>query len=614
MNPITLETVKIRLRKSDSGRIGSRGAPLGQNEPGRCHHAEDEQHEHRRRPPAVGIAAEARVEHDRRQPAGEQRHADVVDRALDTLRAPVQHQLQHDERDDPDRDVDVEDPVPREMVDEEPAEQGPDHRRDAEDGAHQAGVAPALARRDDIADHRLRRHHQRAAAQALQTAKHDQLRHVLAQPAQDRTDQEHDERDLQHELAPVHVTKLARDRCRDRRRQQIRRHHPWQTREAAEVAGDRRQRRRDDRRVERRHQHHEHQGPEHGTDTSPRGRRGLRRDCSAHTAATPFSESHTQDLGRTSPHEDEGRRPRPMSSRTSARSTIEMPTSRARCRPGNEGSASVEKRLVTRYAMQSTEAADENQRRVEGVFAELEATKPDNVSYLVLRLADDSFVHVSFHDHGEDDVNPIASTAAFAHFQDGHADRRARCGRSATRDARRRLCDRDRLTTFADRDELRDDGSRPAASHRSRACTSPEAGARPLRGPGRSALAPRPTCHTRSSFARRCGAGAARAEHSAERPRRTGSRSAPGSRQSPETNSVAPSSRCQQLLDQLLAPDVAAVGIRPLAPRRTVRLDHAEAALRELGQRGRLARARHAGNEDVPHVDHAIPPDRRRVA
>ena len=66
----------------------------------------------------------------------------------------------------------------------------------------------------------------------------------------------------------------------------------------------------------------------------------------------------------------------------------------------------MEKRLVTRYAMPSAEAADENQRRVEGVFAELEETKPDNVSYLVLRLADDSFVHVSFHDHGENDVNP----------------------------------------------------------------------------------------------------------------------------------------------------------------------------------------------------------------
>jgi hypothetical protein len=84
----------------------------------------------------------------------------------------------------------------------------------------------------------------------------------------------------------------------------------------------------------------------------------------------------------------------------------------------------MEKRLVTRYAMQSAEAADENQRRVEGVFEELSTTKPDNVSYIVLRLADDSFLHVSFHDHGDDEVNPIASTAAFAHFQDGHGDRR----------------------------------------------------------------------------------------------------------------------------------------------------------------------------------------------
>jgi hypothetical protein len=89
-----------------------------------------------------------------------------------------------------------------------------------------------------------------------------------------------------------------------------------------------------------------------------------------------------------------------------------------------ERSYFMQKRLVTRYAMKSPEAADENQRRVEGVFDELGATKPDSVSYIVLRLADDSFVHVSFHNHGDDDVNPIASTAAFAHFQQDHADRR----------------------------------------------------------------------------------------------------------------------------------------------------------------------------------------------
>jgi hypothetical protein len=74
--------------------------------------------------------------------------------------------------------------------------------------------------------------------------------------------------------------------------------------------------------------------------------------------------------------------------------------------------------------MSSAEDADENQRRVEGVFAELAEAKPDNVSYIVVRLDDDSFIHVSFHDHGDDEVNPIASTAAFAHFQDGHGDRR----------------------------------------------------------------------------------------------------------------------------------------------------------------------------------------------
>ena len=84
----------------------------------------------------------------------------------------------------------------------------------------------------------------------------------------------------------------------------------------------------------------------------------------------------------------------------------------------------MQKRLVTRYAMRSDEAANENQRRVEGVFAELADTRPANVSYIVLRLADDSFVHLSFHDHGDDEPNPIASTAAFAHFLDGHADRR----------------------------------------------------------------------------------------------------------------------------------------------------------------------------------------------
>jgi hypothetical protein len=77
----------------------------------------------------------------------------------------------------------------------------------------------------------------------------------------------------------------------------------------------------------------------------------------------------------------------------------------------------VQFRLVTRYASSSTEAADENQRRIEGVFAELADNAPDNVSYFVLRLDDDSFLHLSFHAHGHDDPNPIASLPAFQHFK-----------------------------------------------------------------------------------------------------------------------------------------------------------------------------------------------------
>jgi hypothetical protein len=84
----------------------------------------------------------------------------------------------------------------------------------------------------------------------------------------------------------------------------------------------------------------------------------------------------------------------------------------------------MQKRLVTRYSTRSAAAADENQRRVEAVFEGLAAARPHNVSYIVLRLADDSFVHVSFHDHTDAEVNPISSTAAFQHFQDGHQERR----------------------------------------------------------------------------------------------------------------------------------------------------------------------------------------------
>ena len=82
----------------------------------------------------------------------------------------------------------------------------------------------------------------------------------------------------------------------------------------------------------------------------------------------------------------------------------------------------VNHRLVTSYATTSAQAADANQARIEAVFAELAETKPDDVSYVVLRLADGSFVHVSFHAHGPEQENPIAGSLAFAEFLGKHGE------------------------------------------------------------------------------------------------------------------------------------------------------------------------------------------------
>ena len=69
----------------------------------------------------------------------------------------------------------------------------------------------------------------------------------------------------------------------------------------------------------------------------------------------------------------------------------------------------VQFRLVTRYATWDA------QPFTGGDYA---------VSYLVLRLADDSFVHISLHGHAPGEANPISSMASFAHFADDHAERR----------------------------------------------------------------------------------------------------------------------------------------------------------------------------------------------
>lgn len=71
---------------------------------------------------------------------------------------------------------------------------------------------------------------------------------------------------------------------------------------------------------------------------------------------------------------------------------------------------------VIRYKTKP-ESADENERLIRAVFAELASEKPEGLHYASFRLDDGvSFLHVAVVD-GEE--NPLTKSAAFAEFQAG---------------------------------------------------------------------------------------------------------------------------------------------------------------------------------------------------
>ncbi len=75
---------------------------------------------------------------------------------------------------------------------------------------------------------------------------------------------------------------------------------------------------------------------------------------------------------------------------------------------------------VIRYRTKP-ERADENERLIREVFAELATTNPVGLRYATFRLEDGvSFVHVAELD-GEE--NPLSTSAAFSTFQSGIKDR-----------------------------------------------------------------------------------------------------------------------------------------------------------------------------------------------
>jgi len=77
---------------------------------------------------------------------------------------------------------------------------------------------------------------------------------------------------------------------------------------------------------------------------------------------------------------------------------------------------------VIRYKTKP-EKADENQRLVEGVYAELAAKDPGGLRYATFRLEDGvTFIHIFMTDP-DDAPNTMGNIAAFAEFQRGLPER-----------------------------------------------------------------------------------------------------------------------------------------------------------------------------------------------
>jgi hypothetical protein len=76
--------------------------------------------------------------------------------------------------------------------------------------------------------------------------------------------------------------------------------------------------------------------------------------------------------------------------------------------------------VIVRYTTHP-EQAEENQRLIRAVFAELAERRPEGLRYVVTRLEDGvSFVHLATFDG---DVNPLTTSSAFREFVSGIGDR-----------------------------------------------------------------------------------------------------------------------------------------------------------------------------------------------
>ena len=128
--------------------------------------------------------------------------------------AAVEYRADHQQREQAERQVDIEDPAPEACCTRKPPISGPITVA-AENAAEQPLIAAAVGGRDDVGDRRHADHHQAAAAEPLQAAHQHQLGHILRQPAERGADEKQPNRHLQHDFAAEQIAKFTVQRHRD---------------------------------------------------------------------------------------------------------------------------------------------------------------------------------------------------------------------------------------------------------------------------------------------------------------------------------------------------------------------------------------------------------------
>ena len=177
----------------------------------------------------------------------------------------------HENGEEAQRQVDEEDRAPAEVLGEKPADDGSEGGGGDRDARKVALEARPLARRDGLADQRLRQRHEAAAAQTLQHAGKAQHLDAGGGGAGERGEEEDAERHEHHALAAPHVAQLPVDRGGDGGGEQIGDDYPGDALDAAERGGNVGERSGDDGLVDHGQEHRQHDGGKDGQE-QPAGR------------------------------------------------------------------------------------------------------------------------------------------------------------------------------------------------------------------------------------------------------------------------------------------------------------------------------------------------------